>query len=155
MGEFGQEFLWVTRIARNTVGVGFGGEALANRVVRWVLKGNRVYLREVHYDVVANLNTAISRAVQSANNETILAAFPVAAFNRNGDPVIEVTRLFSTHVPEFSARQRLSANAMDPTAPILSEYRPMPEILRRKSATRIPERLRRRQTARCLPCPRP
>src|SRR5690242_15521472 len=31
--ELGKEFLWVSQIARTTVGVGYGGQALGNRVV--------------------------------------------------------------------------------------------------------------------------
>src|SRR5262247_615648 len=33
--ELGKEFLWVAQIARTTLGVGYGGQALGRRVVRW------------------------------------------------------------------------------------------------------------------------
>ena len=33
--ELGKEFLWVSQIARTTEGVGYGGQALGNRVVKW------------------------------------------------------------------------------------------------------------------------
>ena len=33
--EFGKEYLWVTQIARTTLGVGYGGQSLGSRVVRW------------------------------------------------------------------------------------------------------------------------
>jgi hypothetical protein len=32
-GELNKEYLWVSQIARTTLGVGYGGQALANRVV--------------------------------------------------------------------------------------------------------------------------
>src|SRR6185369_14284608 len=32
--ELDKEFLWVTQIARTTLGVGYGGQALGNRVVK-------------------------------------------------------------------------------------------------------------------------
>src|SRR6266545_6476578 len=33
--EFEKEFLWVSQIAKTTLGVGYGGQAMGNRVVRW------------------------------------------------------------------------------------------------------------------------
>jgi hypothetical protein len=111
--ELNKDFLWVSQIARTTLGVGYGGQALANRVVKWELNGNKVHLRDVNFDVVADPKQPISMAVEAANNHSIIMTFPVASFAKNGDPVIEVTRLFSTDVFEFSARQRLNATTMD------------------------------------------
>jgi hypothetical protein len=40
----GKEFLWVSQIQRTTNGVGYGGQALGSRVVRWELgENNRVF----------------------------------------------------------------------------------------------------------------
>ncbi len=125
--ELTKEFLWVTQIARTTIGVGYGGQSLENRVVRWELLGNKVHLREVNYDVVADPKLPISTAVQAANNSAIIMTFPVAAFAKNGDPVIEVTRLFTTDVFEFSARQRLNATAMDASRSYVERISPYPE----------------------------
>ncbi len=33
--ELGREFLWVSQIERTTVGVGYGGQSLGNRIVKW------------------------------------------------------------------------------------------------------------------------
>src|SRR4029078_3835906 len=53
--EMGKDFLWVSQIQRTTLGVGYGGQALGNRVVRWELgENNRVFLRNVNYSVVAD-----------------------------------------------------------------------------------------------------
>src|SRR3989442_7323496 len=43
--ELGKEFLWVSQIARTTLGVGYGGQAAGNRVVKWERKNNRILLR--------------------------------------------------------------------------------------------------------------
>src|SRR5438552_8077305 len=40
--ELDKDFLWVTQIARTTLGVGYGGQALGNRVVRWERNGNKI-----------------------------------------------------------------------------------------------------------------
>ena len=113
--ELGKEFLWVNQIARTTLGVGYGGQALGNRVVRWERHQNRVLLRSVAYDVVADARLPIARAVQAANNNTIIMAFFVEALGKDDAPVIDVTRLFTTEVTELSARARLRARGFDPT----------------------------------------
>src|SRR5437588_3414847 len=97
--EFEEPFLWNTQIAKTTLGVGYGGQQLSSRVVYWQLNGNKVYLRTVSYDVVADPATPISQAVKAANNDAILMAFPVAAYGPDkNSAVIEVTRLFTTDV---------------------------------------------------------
>ena len=129
--ELGKEFLWVTFIARTTLGVGYGGDQLNDRMVHWELSGNKVFLREDQYGVVADPKTPIARAVQASENSAIIMAFPVAAFSKDkdGDPVIEVTRLFNTDVPEFSARQRLNATTLDASRCAIERISPYPENL--------------------------
>jgi len=73
--ELGREFLLNVRISKTTVGVGYGGEEMSDRVVRWELNGNKVNLRDVNYSVVADPKTPISLAVKAANNDTILMTF--------------------------------------------------------------------------------
>jgi hypothetical protein len=111
--ELGKEFLWVSQIARTTLGVGQGGQAAGNRVVRWERRNNRVFLRNISYDIVADPSQPIAKAVEAANNDAILMAFNVEAVGKDDAPVIEVTRLFTTEVPEFSARARVRANTFD------------------------------------------
>jgi hypothetical protein len=108
-----KEFLWVSQIARTTLGVGWGGQAAGNRVVRWERRGSRVFLRNVSYDVVADQSQPIARAVRAANNDTILMAFNIEAFGRDDAAVIDVTRLFTTEVPEFSVRGRVRSRQFD------------------------------------------
>ena len=107
--ELGKEFLWVSQIARTTEGVGYGGQALGNRVVKWERHGDRVLLKSVSYAIVADAERPIARAVEAANNDTIIRAFDIEALSEDGAPVIDVTTLFNREVPEFSARSRLQA----------------------------------------------
>jgi hypothetical protein len=111
--ELGKDFLWVSQIAKTTLDVGYGGQALGNRVVRWERHNDRVLLRSIRYDIVADPKEPIARAVQAANNDAILMAFNIEAFGKEDAPVIDVTRLYSTEVPEFSARSRLRARGFD------------------------------------------
>ena len=107
--ELGREFLWVSQIARTTEGVGYGGQALGNRVVKWERHGDRVLLKSVSYALVADAERPIARAVEAANNDTIIRAFDIETLSEDGAPVIDVTTLFNREVPEFSARSRLRA----------------------------------------------
>jgi hypothetical protein len=124
--ELNKEFLWVSQIARTTLGVGYGGQAAGNRVVKWERKGNRMLLRNVSYEVVADPKLPVSRAVQAANNDTIILAFNIEAFGKDESSVIDVTRLFTTEVTEFSARTRLRARGFDATRSFIEKTKSFP-----------------------------
>ena len=125
--QLGKEFLWVTQIKRTAAGAGLNGQPVGSRVVRWELSGNRVLLREVDYSVIADPSEPLSRNVANSNNPPIVRAFNVAAFSPTEDPVIEVTQLFLTDVPEFSARGRIGGRGMDATRTFLEKVVSFPE----------------------------
>jgi len=125
--QLNKEFLWVSQIARTTVGAGQGGQAVGSRVVKWERHNNRVFLRGISYDIVADRKLPIAQAVQAANNEAILMAFNVEAVGKDDAPVIDVTRLFTTEVPEFSARGRVRSRAFDPTRSFIERAVSFPE----------------------------
>jgi hypothetical protein len=124
--ELGKEFLWVSQIAKTTLGVGYGGQAAGNHVVRWERHNNRVLLRSVSYEVVADPSLPIARAVQAANNETIIMSFFVEAVGKDDSVVIDVTRLFTTEVTEFSARTRLRARGFDASRSFVEHVKSFP-----------------------------
>ncbi|HEV2837580.1 MAG TPA: zinc-dependent metalloprotease [Pyrinomonadaceae bacterium] len=124
--ELEKEFLWVSQIAKTTLGVGYGGQAAGNRVVKWERKGNRILLRNVSYDVVADSKLPVSRAVQAANNDTIIMAFNIEALGKDDSAVIDVTRLFTTEVTEFSARTRLRARGFDASRSFIEKTKSFP-----------------------------
>ena len=124
--ELGKEFLWVSQIAKTTLGVGYGGQAAGNRVVKWERKGNRILLRNVTYDVVADPKLPVSRAVQAANNDTIIMAFNIEALGKDDSAVIDATRLFTSEVTEFSARTRLRARGFDASRSFIEKTKSFP-----------------------------
>ena len=124
--ELGKEFLWVSQIAKTTLGVGYGGQAAGNRVVKWERKGNRILLRNSVYDVIADPKLAIARAVQAANNDTIIMAFNIEAFGKDESAVIDVSRLFTTEVTELSARTRLRARGFDASRSFIEKTKSFP-----------------------------
>ncbi len=125
--QLNKEFLWVSQIARTTIGAGQGGQPLGNRVVKWERRGNRVLLRSIAYDIVAGRTLPIAQAVEAANNDTILMAFNVEAVGTNDAPVIDVTRLFTTEVPEFSGRARVRSQTFDANRSFLERAVSFPE----------------------------
>jgi hypothetical protein len=125
--QLGKDFLWVNQIKRTTVGAGYGGQSAGNRVVRWELKGNRVLLTLIDYSIVADPSKPIAKAVADANNPAIVRAFNVAAFSPSNDPVIEVTDLFTSEVPELSVRGRIGARGFDQNRTFLENVVSSPE----------------------------
>lgn len=102
-----RDMLLVTQIARTTLNVGYGGQALDNRVVRWERRGNQILLRDIRYDIVADPETPVYKAVEAANYSPIIASFNVEAYGEDSAAVIDVTRLFTNPPSEFSPVQRI------------------------------------------------
>jgi hypothetical protein len=124
--KLGRELLWVSQIAKTTLGAGYGGQAAGNRVVKWERRGDRILLRSVSYDVVADPTSPIAKAVEAANNDPIVMAFNVEA-EKDGNPVIDVTRLFTTDVTEFSGRTRVGARTFDTSRSFVDRAVSFPE----------------------------
>jgi hypothetical protein len=99
--EFGKEMLLVTQIARNTLGEGYGGQAVSNRVLVWERRENRVLLRTASYELAADTALPIYRAVEAASYRPVVASLPIEAFGPDSATVVEVTRLFTSSPPEL------------------------------------------------------
>ncbi len=127
--KLGREFLWVSQLAKTTLGAGYGGQAAGNRVVRWERRGDRILLRGVSYDVVADPSTPIAKAVEAANNSPIIMAFNIEALGKEDAAVIDVTRLFTTDVAEFSGRTRVGARGFDGSRAFVDRAVSFPENL--------------------------
>jgi hypothetical protein len=127
-GELGREFLLVSDYAETQEGTRYGGENYNSRVVRWQRTGNRVLLRSVSFDMVADSTNPVSRAVRMSNVEPVLMSFDVAAFSPNADSnvVIEVTKLFTTDVPELSARRAFRVRRLDTARSFIERVRSFP-----------------------------
>lgn len=81
----------------------YGGDQFQERTLLWERRGNRVILRSPSFNTTADTTLAVYRAVQAANYAPIVAIFNVEAFGRDSAPVVDVTRLYTTNVPEFEA----------------------------------------------------
>ncbi|MGE5143901.1 MAG: zinc-dependent metalloprotease, partial [Acidobacteriota bacterium] len=124
----GAEFLLVSDYAATQEGTRYAGENLNSQVVRWQRIGNRVLLRSVSYNMVADSTNPVSRAVHLSNVEPVLMSFDVAAFSPNADSnvVIEVTKLFTTDVPELGARRAYRMRQLDPARSFIERVKSFP-----------------------------
>lgn len=104
--EMGKDLLLVTRAAYNTRTDGLGGDEIAREVVRWERRGNRVLLRSIAFNLIADPNTPIAEAVRRSNYDAILASFNVEAYGPDSAAVIEVSRLYTSPPNEISIIQQ-------------------------------------------------
>ncbi len=81
----------------------YGGDEFGERTLRWTRSGNRILLRSPSFAVTADSSLAVYRAVEAANYPPIIAAFDIEAFGPDSAAVIDVTRLFTSRVPELAA----------------------------------------------------
>ena len=119
-------FLWSTEIAQLPTGFGYGGTAIGDRVVRWTRRNNKVYLRGVSFDARAEGKGAINRALEASSLEPIILAFDVEAEGKDKSAVIDVTRLLTSDVSEFSARQALNGTGLDPSRSYIDKVKSFP-----------------------------
>jgi hypothetical protein len=87
-------------------GGGFGeyaGDEFGERTLRWERNGNRVILRSPSFSITADTTLSVYRAVEHSNYGPIIAVVNVEAYGPDSSAVIDVTRLFTTNVPEVAA----------------------------------------------------
>ncbi|MDB4917464.1 MAG: peptidase and matrixin and adamalysin [Gemmatimonadetes bacterium] len=111
-GELNKDMLVVGRYTRapasdpNLPGVGgalYGGDQFGERALRWERNGNRVILRSPSFAITADTSLSVYRAVQNSNYAPIVAIFNVESYGPDSAAVINVTRLFTTSIPEIAA----------------------------------------------------
>ena len=81
----------------------YGGDQFVERTLRWDRSGNRVVLRSPSFAIVADSSNPVYRAVQAANYPPVIAVFNVESYGPDSAAVIDVTRLYTTSIPEFAA----------------------------------------------------
>lgn len=129
----GEELLWVTQISQTRAGHSYAGMPVTDRVVRWEMRGDdRILLREVLYSIRAETDDPINLAVEATNVSPIIESFEVLAWGKDKRPVIEVTKLFTSDVTEFTAAAELNAQSMDSSKSFIEEVKAFPENINTK-----------------------
>jgi hypothetical protein len=127
VAELGKEMVWVTQIAETQAGFSWAGMPVGDRVVRWEQHDDRILLRDVNYDIRADVDDPITVAVEATSVAPIIHSFPVAAYGKDKAPVIKVTELFTTDKPEFSAKEQLDAKGLDSKRTFVEQVKSFPE----------------------------
>jgi hypothetical protein len=99
--ELDKDMLLVGRFARASGGSSFGGDEFTERVLRWEKQGHRILLRSVTFEITADSTLPVYRAVRQATYPPVVAVFPIASYGVDSAAVIDVTRLYTTSIPEF------------------------------------------------------
>lgn len=145
----GRDFLLVSRIAGVPANIGgfiSAGTSVGERLVRWERSGDRVSLRSISVDAVADDSLPIALSVASNNVGAILMTFPIQAYGRAGARdsatfVIDVTEFFGGDTPTLSGlsaaqRRTYQVRRLDPARSFVT----------RCTARRSPKRRGRRRS---------
>jgi hypothetical protein len=81
----------------------YGGDEFGERTLRWERNGNHVVLRSPSFLITADSTLSVSRAVANSNYAPVVAVLDVAAYGPDSAAVVDVTKLFTTNVPELAA----------------------------------------------------
>jgi len=124
--QLGKDLLVVVQVKKSPADASYPGQSVGDEVVRWELRENKVLLRAVSFNHVADPSNPVVKAVEAMSTPGILMSFPVEAFAKDGGPVIEVTKLFTTDVNEFSAKRALQATGMDGSRSFVDKVKAFP-----------------------------
>jgi len=101
----GRDMLIMSRFARAQDGMADGGANMQrNIVVRWERRGDRIMLRAISYQNVADEGAPIALAVANSNFPPVLEALSIEA-RGNGTSVVDVTDLYLGDHATFSLPQ--------------------------------------------------
>jgi hypothetical protein len=81
----------------------YGGDQFAELTLQWDRQGNKMILRSPSFAITADTSLSVYRAVQAANYPPIVAVFNVEAYGKDSSAVVDVTRLFTTSIPDVAA----------------------------------------------------
>jgi hypothetical protein len=101
-GVMNKDILVVPRVAKAPAGGPYGGQQVGrSMVIRWERRDNRVLLREIRYDIVADSANEMARAVAASTFASVIASLPVDAYGPDSAAVVDVTRLFTAPPSEL------------------------------------------------------
>ena len=105
--ELGKDYVIVTTLAGTPDDIGIRGTQGGNNLVRFERRDNRIFVREADYrDIIADTATSQRMAAELIGVTKILAALNIEAYGPDSSAVVEVTRMFTGGVAEYTALGR-------------------------------------------------
>jgi hypothetical protein len=84
-----KELLWVTSLERSSAFYGFGQTEVAEKVIRFEKRGDKVLLRAVSYNYRASEKDGdVSRSLAKGNIEPIVAVYDIKAYGKDESSVV-------------------------------------------------------------------
>ena len=97
----------VTRISKTANGIWYGGQKINSQVLRWEKKYDKILLRIVSYENIANDTLPISISVKNSNFEPILYSFDIETYNeKDSSVVIDVSSFFTEDIKAIGFPER-------------------------------------------------
>jgi len=133
-----REILLVSRIAGTVQNLSFGGagmKARSQQVIRWQRKGDKIMLRHISYENVANDTLPIYESVVNNNFEPVVEGFDIETIGKDStSTVIDVTKFFTSDVPLIgplseSQRRQFQVRRLDENRSYIERMAAYPENL--------------------------
>lgn len=131
-----REILITSRISGFVKNLNFGGAGVESRpqqVIRWQKKDDKILLRSVSYNSIANFDDPIYESVRNNNFEPVIMVFDIVAYNQDTSAyVIDIEPLFNTDVDMIGAldknqKKNFEIKGIDSKRSFIQEMRSFPE----------------------------
>src|SRR6266850_2721261 len=98
---FNRDILVNTEFAALSTGSDYvaPGSLVDNRVVRLIKLGNKIFLEDVRYEILAREQPNLQRGVEAASLRTVIRVFDIIGEGPGGEPQIDLTSIFTSEVP--------------------------------------------------------
>ena len=106
------------------------GVTADTRIVRWVRRGDQVHLELVQFEMRADDEPSLQRAVEEVSLGYLIRSFDVLGEGGGGAPIIDVTSLFVFDVPQGFAqefRRKFRMGQVDPKRSYVDQVKAFPQ----------------------------
>lgn len=125
-GLMGRDFFWYSE-AKTAPNGSYSGAGAREQVLTFETRGDKVLLRLPDYSKRARDGGGALTAVLQSNEAPIAAVFDVKARSPEGSPVIDVTKLYKTDIPEFGPRNAFGQGSIDADRTFIERVSAFPE----------------------------
>jgi hypothetical protein len=105
------------------------GSLVDNRVVRLIRLGNKIFLEDVRYEILAQEQPNLQRGVEAASLRTVIRVFDIIGEGPGGEPQIDLTSIFTSEVPAGFAldlMRHFHMRAVDPRRSYIQTVKAFP-----------------------------
>jgi hypothetical protein len=131
----GRDFLWMTEVAE-TDDANFGsypGAEAGTQILRFEKHNDSLYMRFPDYSVRSAGDRGLDYGVAKATTSPIISSFEIKTYSKDGDPVIDVTRMFTSDPQDFSIRGLIGGAGVDPSRSYLDKLNVFPTNIETES----------------------